>query len=76
MNNTKPKDVDFTMEAKELIAKFYLEIGFMPQAKRCALAHIKLMKETLHQYAELQMLTNWYEAIKYWDRMEEAIEGL
>lgn len=83
-----PKDVYFDKLAQELVAEFAQLTDTInnrgavdhdlwnERSKKCALIHIKRMKEELLYYAELQMLTNWGEAIKYWDKMKTAVEGL
>lgn len=56
-----------SQEAKELINKFYSEIGSYPQAKRCALVAVKELINSLEKnrgYTQCAIDLRHYEVVK------------
>lgn len=46
------------------------------QAKQCALLAVDEIIKTSNDYAEKQILTNWANALRYWQEVKEEIEKL
>jgi hypothetical protein len=53
-------------EANELVGKFYAEIGFYPQSKRCAIVSVKELIKSLQKnrgYTQCTIDLKHYEAV-------------
>lgn len=63
--------------AVKLIRYFMLEDRNMrAKAIECALVHCERTKDLLEEYADLGMLTNWGNAINYWNEVMAELRDL
>lgn len=55
-------------EAERLVKLF--------KTKQCALIHVNEIIKTTYWYAEMKMLTNWSNAVKFHEEVKQELEKL